>query len=85
MTRAYTTIEFPSTGTTYSREEYGVYRYDTFPSGSVLAGQERRSWLDAFETLAEAQATFPDAEWRPNFCGQRAPDLSHLPFDPDYD
>jgi hypothetical protein len=56
-------IEYPSSGATYSHDEYGVYRYDTYPDSSVLAGQERRSFLGSFPTLAEAQAEFPDAEW----------------------
>lgn len=57
------TIEYPSAGATYSHDEYGVYRYDTYPENSVLAGQERRTFIDSFPTLAEAQATYPDAEW----------------------
>jgi hypothetical protein len=58
-----TVIEYPSAGATYSRDEYGVYRYSEYPESSVLAGQERRQFLDSFPTLDEARAAFPDAEW----------------------
>jgi hypothetical protein len=57
------TIEYPASGATYSRDEFGVYRYDEYPESSVLAGQERRTFLDSFPTLDEARAAFPDAEW----------------------
>lgn len=56
-------IEYPATGATYHREEYGVYRYDIYPRGSVLEGQERRSALGSYETLAEAQRLHPGAVW----------------------
>lgn len=55
-------IEFPAQGATYCREEYGVYEYGEYPSSSVLAGQERRSFLASFATLAEAQAAYPNAQ-----------------------
>ncbi len=58
-----TVIEYPASGQTYSHDEYGVYAYDTYPRGSVLEGQERRSNLGTFDTLTEAQAAFPDAAW----------------------
>jgi len=54
-------IEFPSVGATYTLEEYGVYQYDRYPEGDVLAHQERRRHLDSFRTLEEAQAKYPDA------------------------
>lgn len=56
-------IEFPSVGSTYHIEEYGVYEYSKHPRGSVLAGQERRVFIDCFDTLEEAQAKYPKAEW----------------------
>ena len=55
-------IEYPSRGTTYATEEYGVYKYDRYPRHSVLAGQTRRLFLDSFLTLEEAQKAYPDAE-----------------------
>lgn len=69
-------IEYPSVGATFHRDEYGVYRYDEYPSSSVLAGQERRSWLDSFKTLEQAREAYPDAEYSgPRY---RPPSLSHL-------
>lgn len=55
-------IEYPMTGATYSRDEYGVYEYDVYPESSVLAGQERRRFLNSFETLAAAKKAYPEAE-----------------------
>lgn len=39
-----------------------VYRYSTYPRGSVLAGRERREWLDEYATVEEALAAHPEAE-----------------------
>lgn len=77
-------IEYPSTGATYYRNEYGVYRYDTYPRHSVLAGQTRRIFLDSFPTLEKAREQFPNASFAKG-SGYVPPDLSHLPYDPDYD
>ena len=77
-------IEFPSKGATYYNECYGVYKYDTWPSNSVLAGEERRTYLEEFNTLEEAQAKYPKAEvvdhscFRPLVMSSTAPDW----FDP---
>lgn len=54
-------IEYPSVGATYSNDVYGVYQYGVYPSSSVLAGQESRTWLGEFETLEEAKVQFPTA------------------------
>jgi hypothetical protein len=75
-------IEYPCAGATYSTSEYGVYEYSTYPRSSVLAGQERRVFLDSFETLEQAQAAYPDADF--TGCGYREPYLEHLPKDDDY-
>jgi len=75
-------IEFPSSGATYCRNEYGVYEYSTYPRSSVLAGQQRRVFLDSFPTLAEAKAAYPSAEEAD--CGFQEPNLNHLPDDDDY-
>lgn len=61
--KAYETIEYPAAGATYSHEEYGVYRYSEYPRGSVLEGQEKRSALGTYPTLAEAQAEHPQARY----------------------
>ena len=54
-------IEFPSIGKTYARNEYAVYEYDRYPRSSVNYGMERRSFLDSFRTLEEARKAFPNA------------------------
>jgi hypothetical protein len=74
-------IEYPSLGTTYADNAYGVYAYDEYPRHSVLAGQQRRKFLDSFETLEEAQAKYPHAELCG--CGFQEPYLGHLPDGPD--
>ena len=58
-------IEYPSTGATYHEEKYGVYSYSVYERGSVLEGQEKRSFIDSFDTLEEAKAHFPNADWSP--------------------
>jgi hypothetical protein len=63
MPKTYETIEFPSAGKTYRTEKYGVYRYGTYERGSVLEGQEKRSFLGEYDTLEEAKANHPDAEY----------------------
>lgn len=42
-------------------EGFAVYRYGVFPRHSVLAGRERRTFLDAFDTLDAAREAFPEA------------------------
>jgi hypothetical protein len=76
-------IEFPSRGATYCRQEYGVYKYDVYPRGSVLAGQERRTFVNSFPTLEAAQAKFPHASTAG--CGFRKPYVGHLPAEGDPD
>lgn len=75
-------IEYPSVGATYRRAEYGVYEYDTYPESSVLAGQERRTFIASYETLEEAQEEHPDAELV-GWTGYQPPYLKHLPDGPD--
>jgi hypothetical protein len=76
-------IEYPSRGATYCEEEYGVYQYGRFGPGSVLAGQQKRTFLDSFPTLEEAVAAYPEAQVTEG-CGYQAPCLAHLPDDTDY-
>jgi len=71
-------IEYPSVGQTYVHMEYGVYKYDEYPSYSVLAGEERRSFLGSYPTLAEAQAAHPDAVWNDNGSHYVEHNLNHL-------
>jgi len=75
-------IEYPSQGATYSNDAYGVYEYSTYPSHSVLAGQQRRVFLDSFETLEEAKKEYPTADV--SGCGYQPPSLDHLSDDGDY-
>ena len=74
-------IEYPSAGATYNRDGYGVYEYSEYPRSSVLAGQERRVFLNFFDTLEEAKAAYPNA--RQYGCGYAPPSLEHLPADED--
>jgi len=76
-------IEYPSRGATYCDEEFGVYEYGRYGRGSVLAGQQKRTFLDSFPTLEEARAAYPKAELSEG-CGYQAPSLDHLPDDTDY-
>jgi hypothetical protein len=81
MTRKidYTTIEF--THGSYWYCQHGVYdRY------SVLAGQDFRQLVSAYDTLAEAVAAHPDAEvleheYKPE---NYVPDTAPEDFDPGY-
>jgi len=84
MARAHFVIESGGRGMTYRRDDgFTVYRLDVHPSSSVLAGQQRRTFIDHFDTLADAQRAHPTAlaivgtSYQP-------PDLSHLP-DEDHD
>lgn len=76
-------IEFPSRGTTYNRQEWGVYEYSTYPRGSVLAGQERRVFLDSDVSLELLKEKYPEAQVVQG-SSFRPPNLSHLPDDTDY-
>ena len=59
--KSYLTIEL-GRGATYESDEYTVYRHGEYPKYSVLAGQPKRTFVDSFETLAEAVEKYPDAE-----------------------
>jgi hypothetical protein len=75
--QAYTTIEYPATGATYSHDAYGVYRYSTYGRGSVLKGREKRSALGTYDTLPEAQAAHPEAVWDGDGSGYREVTIPH--------
>lgn len=72
-------------GMTYANTDFTVYSHSTYPRGSVLSGQPRRTWLDSFSTIEEARAAYPTAQV---LCDggttYHEPDLSHLPEDEDY-
>lgn len=61
---------------------YAVYGWDTYPEGSVLAGQSRKVFLDSFETMEAAQAAFPDAKWSNKWLEPQV-SLNHLPSEDD--
>lgn len=80
-------IEYPTEGETYSRDEYGVYRYDLYPESSVLGGSVRRSFLDSFPTLPEAKAAYPTATYSDDNGYVAPPPIPSTPpawFDPTY-
>lgn len=89
--KPYQTIEHASHGATYAHAEgtYTVYEISTYPRSSVLAGQQRRVFLDSFsegtpeQNLAAARKAYPNAELISGTT-YREPDLSHLPDDTDY-
>ncbi len=64
-------------GATYRNEKFVVYEHSVYPRHSVLAGQDRRVWIEEYETLADAQRAYPTAVWIPGTTF-RHPDLSHL-------
>jgi len=81
--KTYQTIEQGSRGATYrnSNDTWTVYEISRYPRGSVLAGQQRRVWMDDFNSLDEAKAAYPKAEV--SGCTYREPYLNHLPDDGD--
>jgi hypothetical protein len=79
------TIEYPSAGATYSRDQYGVYGYGTYPRSSVLAGRTSRVYLGSYDTLEEAKAAHPEAVWTGEGSQYVEPNLNDLPGDDDPD
>lgn len=81
MATPYQTIEQGSRGATYQNDssEFTVYEISRYGRGSVLAGQQRRQWLDSFGSLAEAQAAYPKAKLSGST--YTPPSLHHLPDD----
>ena len=65
-------------GATYASERWTVYEHGVYDRDSVLSGQSRRSWLDDFDTLEEAQKAYPEAVVCA-FSTYSAPCLNHLP------
>ena len=77
--KPYQVIEQGSRGTTYQNDEntFTVYEIGKYPRSSVLAGQQRRIWLDEFDSLEAAQKSYPKAKLFGNT--YREPYLEHLP------
>jgi len=59
----YYTIEKPY-GKTYRNDnnEVVVYGHGVYDDSSILAGQDKRTWLEAFDTIEEAQKAYPVAQ-----------------------
>lgn len=83
MPKSYKVIEQGSRGATYQNDAntFTVYEIGTYPRSSVLAGQQSRTWLDQFESLADAQKAHPDAQLSGDT--YREPSLMHLPDEGD--
>jgi hypothetical protein len=64
------------------RHGFSVYGWDIYPSNSVLAGQNRKSYIESFPTEEEARAAYPTAQ---EGTGKRDPGntYSHLPGEDD--
>jgi hypothetical protein len=65
-------------GATYASDRWTVYEHGTYDRDSVLSGQSRRTWMDDFETLEEAQKAYPKAVVC-SFSTYQPPYLNHLP------
>jgi len=67
-------------------DQYGrfaVKGYDTWGRGSVLEGQTRTNFIDAFDSLEEAQKAYPEAELSHELM-EPENTYDHLPDDQDY-
>jgi len=42
--------------------EFTVYGWGFYERGSLLAGQQRKSFMDGYATVAEALSAYPDAD-----------------------
>lgn len=78
--KPYQTIEQGSRGATYRNDDntFTVYEIGTYPRSSVLAGQQRRQWLDEFDSLEAAQTAYPNAEFIGGGTTYRPLCLNHL-------
>jgi hypothetical protein len=58
--------------------EYVVYEWGQYEEWSVLAGQERKRYIEAFDTIEKAKLSWPEAE---EVQGNRRAEnfTSHLP------
>ncbi len=73
------TIE-PRRGETYCEPGVAVYGYRVATMG-CMKGREMRSFLDGYDTVAEAKAAYPEAH--ESGCGHipHAEQVAHLPDD----
>lgn len=63
-------------------EAFNVYGWGEYEESSVLAGQTRKQFIDSFDTLAQAQAAYPQASLSSAWIEPRV-SLSHLPGEDD--
>lgn len=79
MTKPYQTIEQGSRGETYQNDNtrFTVYEISKYPRSSVLSGQQRRVWLDDFDSIEDAKAAYPNAQLSGSTYRQAS--LEHLP------
>lgn len=61
---------------------FSVYGWSTYPRHSVLAGQDRKVFIDSYDTLAEAQAAYPQATMSSKWIEPQV-SLNHLPGEGD--
>lgn len=67
----------------WRRGKIVVHGWDMWPNSSVLAGQERKSFIDSFETEEDAQIAYPSAGASHEMM-QPQNTFDHLPDDSDY-
>ena len=77
--KEYKTIEEHSFGATYQNKPgtFTVYQISTYPSQSVLAGQQRRQFIDTYESEKDAREAHPTAKLIVGTTYQE-PNLNHL-------
>lgn len=71
---------------TLRHSKYGgidVLGWDTFPEGSVLEGQPRKTFLGNFESVEDAQKMYPEADSFSNAWSEPQVSLKHLPGEDD--
>jgi hypothetical protein len=60
-----------------------AYGWGTYGDSSVLAGQSKKSFITSFDTMAEAEAAYPEANWS-NKWVEPQNTFNHLSDGPDY-
>ena len=72
-------------GATYASGRWTVYAHDRYPRSSVLAGQDRRTFVDSYDSLDLAKAAWPKAEVLEGSTYRDIDAMTrHLPDDGDY-
>lgn len=63
-------------------QAFALYKLDEFPESSVMAGQPRKTFLDFYPTVEDAQEEYPSASLS-HPAAEPQPSYNHLPPDPD--